>query len=126
MTDKPWPLVDPCDSGIRPAGKPDECFYCRQKVGSAHARDCVIVTKRVRMRAVIEFETDEFPHHWGKQQIEFHHNEGTWCSDNFLDDLPKIIAKMNEGCSCNIIKFEYLSEDDKPLREVQTPDASKN
>ena len=25
------PLVDPKDDGIRPAGKPDECFYCNRK-----------------------------------------------------------------------------------------------
>lgn len=44
-----WPLVDPNDDGIRPAGKPDECFYCNSKVGEEHGRQCCIVTKLVRL-----------------------------------------------------------------------------
>lgn len=27
------PIVKKDDTGIRPAGKPDECFYCHSKVG---------------------------------------------------------------------------------------------
>ena len=51
-----WPLVDPKDDGIRPAGRPDECFYCRQKVGEPHGQKCVIVNKLVEMRVTATFE----------------------------------------------------------------------
>lgn len=53
-----WPTVDPEDDGIRPAGASDECFYCHQKVGEPHQRDCVIVTKRVRVRYLIDVDIE--------------------------------------------------------------------
>lgn len=31
----------------RPAGKADECFYCRAKVGRHHANGCVIIQHRM-------------------------------------------------------------------------------
>lgn len=60
-----FPIVTKDDHGIRPAGKPDECFYCHSKVGEPHGRDCVTITKRVRLKATIEFEV-EVPHSWEK------------------------------------------------------------
>ena len=48
-----WPLVDVKDDGIRPAGSPDECFYCCQKVGQLHKLDCVIVEKLIEMRVLV-------------------------------------------------------------------------
>ena len=45
-----WPLVHERDDGIRPAGRPDECFYCHRKVGQEHKRQCGIIDKRVEMR----------------------------------------------------------------------------
>jgi len=59
-----FPLVVPGDHGIRPAGKPDECFYCSQRIGVPHKPDCVMVTKRVRVRYSFDIEID-VPHHWG-------------------------------------------------------------
>lgn len=84
-----------------------------------------MVKKKVRLRAVIEYE-EELPYDWDKAQVEFHHNEGTWCSDNFFNDVPKILERMGHGCSCNVVKFEYLSEDDEPIRDLWSPDQSKN
>jgi hypothetical protein len=63
-----WPLVDPFDDGIRPAGAPDACLYCWQKVGQPHRRDCVVVKKRVRFRLTVELDLD-VPHHWSADQI---------------------------------------------------------
>ncbi len=31
----------------RPLGKPDECFFCKQRMGSAHNDDCVILNERI-------------------------------------------------------------------------------
>lgn len=57
-------LVTP-ENGPRPAGKPNECFYCEAKLGEEHRVGCVLRTKRVAVRAVIEYEV-MIPEHWGK------------------------------------------------------------
>lgn len=31
----------------RPAGAPDECFYCRSKMGAEHKDDCIIIDGRI-------------------------------------------------------------------------------
>ena len=69
-----WPLVDPFDDGTRPAGAPDVCFYCRQKVGEPHRQDCVIVQKTVRFRCIIDVGFTE-PHSWSKADIQSFHAE---------------------------------------------------
>jgi hypothetical protein len=56
-----WPLVAVNDHGIRPAGLPDQCFYCHQKVGSPHARDCVVVWKLARLEVELTCDV-EIPH----------------------------------------------------------------
>ncbi len=81
-----WPLVMPDDDGIRPAGTPGECFYCQQAVGQPHERDCVVVTKRVRLRYTFEVIV-EVPHAWDQTMIEFHRNESSWSSSNALVEL---------------------------------------
>lgn len=43
-----WPTVSADDPGIRPAGKPDECFYCHAKVGELHWPECCVVVKDVK------------------------------------------------------------------------------
>lgn len=71
------PSVLTNDDGIRPAGEPDECFYCHQKVGTPHREECVCVNKKVKVRAMIEYEV-EVPFFWSKEDIEFHRNESSW------------------------------------------------
>jgi len=75
------------DDGIRPAGKPDECFYCGQTVGQPHGPACVCVKKLVEMK--IEAQLDgvtfsglwqcEVPYFWDCDMAEFHKNESSWC-----------------------------------------------
>lgn len=100
-----FPLVIPGGASIRPAGKPDECFYCRQKIGSPHNTECVMVTKRVRVRYSFEIEID-VPHCWGVVALEYHRNDGTWCANNALDELAKI------PCLCPVFKCEHLADVD--------------
>jgi hypothetical protein len=88
-----WPLVDKYDDGIRPAGRPDECFYCRQRVGKPHGSQCVIVTKVVELRVLAKlpdgkiaaalWQIDE-PHAWTPEQITRRYNKSSWCQGNFL------------------------------------------
>ncbi|TXH51025.1 MAG: hypothetical protein E6Q97_19265 [Desulfurellales bacterium] len=109
----PTVLVD--DDGIRPAGKPDECFYCQRKVGEQHQPDCVIVTKRVRIRYSFTIE-ETVPHHWTKEQIEFHRNYSTWCADNAIDRISEVANE--HGCSCGFATAELVDVvDDTPTRK---------
>jgi len=96
---KEYPIVLPNDYGIRPAGKLDECFYCRAKVGEPHKKDCVVIVKRVKMRFTIEVETEE-PCSWSKKDIEFRYNESSWCVNNLVPMLQKEI-RYSGNCLCH-------------------------
>ena len=119
-----WPRVLPNDDGIRPGGRPDECFYCHSKVGELHGEECVIVEKRVAYRVCHEktgkylgtFERPD-PHFWTSYDCEFHKNGSSWCADNALDDIDWVDVKDGESletemrqedrCSCSLLRFEY-------------------
>lgn len=92
-----WPLVAPNDDGIRPAGQPDECFYCRRKVGEEHKRNCTIVTKLVRIAYTYEVDVT-VPYDWDEDMIHFHRNEGTWCASNAFSEIKKHLKA--DGCAC--------------------------
>lgn len=89
-------------------GKSGKCFYCREEIGKPHKQTCVLLKKKVKVKATIEYEVD-VPASWDVDQIEFHRNEGSWCADNMLDELEKL-AK-DEGCLCACAVFECDSSD---------------
>jgi len=91
----------------RPARMDGTCFYCRQPVGGLHVPNCVAFKRRVRVRAVIEYEID-VPASWSKEQIEFHRNEGSWCADNMIDEISAIGGE--DGCLCAAVQFTYLDD----------------
>jgi hypothetical protein len=95
MPTQTWPLVDANDDGIRPAGKPDECFYCHQKVGQPHGPECVVVHKKVRVRVTMEIEM-EVPASWDDDAIEFHYNDGTWCANNIVGLIQDYLDSHDE------------------------------
>jgi hypothetical protein len=113
------PVVTPDDGGIRPAGAPDRCLYCRSRVGEKHKNDCITVVKKVRLRATVEYEV-EVPHGWDKDAVEFRYNESTWCADNLVDELQAYVDEMRKGdrrCLCSSTEVEYLGTvDDTPRR----------
>src|SRR5262245_5662300 len=112
-----WPLVAVNDDELRPAGKPEECYYCKQKIGTPHGSRCVCVTKRVRLRYSYEVKVD-IPHFWTVDDIEFHRNESSWCADNSLDDLEKM--KGQHGCLCHVFSAEFLGVvDETPQRRLR-------
>ena len=143
-----WPVVDPHDNGIRPAGRPDECFYCNARVGSKHAHDCVVVTRRVevRVRATLPsgdvFEGTwqlDTPYFWDAAQVEFHHNESSWCASNLLDECDKGTVAWDAGdpwsdlealhgggdCLCQRLDFTFQRVvDGTPKRKLRTPPTS--
>lgn len=121
------PLVDPQDDGIRPAGKPDECFYCNQKVGTPHDAECVCLKRRIRARYTYEIEL-EVPHKWTSADFEFHRNDSSWCSDNSIRELEEFseeLEKRGDGCFCSGRRFkaEWIEVlRDEPIRELRKPE----
>ena len=112
-----WPKVtEACE---RPANKGGACFYCKQLIGEEHARDCVRVTRRVRVSYRVELEID-VPHHWTDHDIDRHRNESSWCASNAIRDLEEFQARIDGGetgwgCLCEAFHCDVLrSVDDTP------------
>lgn len=99
------------DTGPRPAGKPDECFYCQELVGSSHKPDCVCKKKVVMLKLEVTIPV-VVPSDWNSDEIEFHRNENTWCADNVIDDLTTVLqARESSGhCMCNNFHAEYIRD----------------
>lgn len=138
QTSNDWPLVDPKDDGIRPAGKPDQCFYCRQRVGNPHALDCVIVEKLIEMRVEATVNGRVYlgvwrlkePHYWTKESSEFHKNESSWCAGSLMRERDSGSVTWEDGlvvwdelakvgdCLCEALNFKFLRVvDATPTRE---------
>jgi len=97
---------------FRPAGIDGFCFYCHQPMGEDHKPDCVLIKKRVLVRATIEYEVEE-PASWSGEDIEFHRNEGSWCASNMLDELAEISDEHN--CLCDKVQFKYIMDTSEPF-----------
>lgn len=97
--------------GIRPAGKPDTCFYCRQKLGTPHTLECAVRTRTVIVKLEIEMLM-VVPEHWNDHDIEFHENEGSFCANNFIPRLDAFFERMTEKdqCLCDDIVSTYVRE----------------
>lgn len=128
--DNTWPLVVPNDDGIRPAGRPDQCFYCNQSVGSPHARDCVCVTKVVELRVTVDGVEGTWvttvPHAWDEEAIHYRYNDSTWCAGNlFGETIEGPLAQHLESldgdlCLCDVTTVALVRVvDDTPAREVR-------
>lgn len=116
-----WPKVIIGDDGIRPKRPPDECFYCHQKVGQEHGRECAVIRKRVQYDVLYDNEvigtyTTEVPCFWTKQDAEFHKNDSSWCAGNSFHNIQwaktptarKIRRQIRTGefgCGCNSLTF---------------------
>ncbi len=94
------------DSGIRPAGKPDQCFYCGNKVGELHGPTCVMVERKVTLEYKILVETYQ-PYHWSFDDIERHRNVGSWCASNLIAELEAI--EEREGCLCEAVECSVVN-----------------
>ncbi len=90
---------------MRPAAEAEECFYCSRLIGADHKEDCVLLTTKAIVTATITYEID-VPAFWNKADIEFHRNEGTWCSTNMIGDLEELSEK--EGCLCAVVDYKCV------------------
>ena len=103
MVRKDWTVGE---YSVRPAGKPEECYYCGAKVGEQHKPNCVIRQKTIVARLTIDF-VDSVPENWDKGIIDFHYNDSSWCASNILDRLEE---RSNFHCLCDVASFEYLRD----------------
>ena len=99
------------DNGPRPAGKPDQCFYCGQPLGADHATDCVCRQKivMIKVEMTIPFLV---PASWNEDSVEFQLNDSSWCADSIEHDLVKYMkAKSDDApCLCEHFTGTYLRE----------------
>ena len=107
------------EKAMRPASDKRQCFYCRQLIGGNHKHDCILINKKVKVRLTVEYEV-EVPNYWGKENIEFHRNDGVWCSDNAISELDKFFAGDDAPCMCSASEFEYLGGDTVPFLNEQS------
>ncbi len=110
MADRP--LVT--DADVPPAGRPGECFWCKEKLGVPHGPECVTVTRKGVVRLTAEYVVD-VPAHWTKEGIEFHRNESSWCSSNGIRELDAAFGDESGTCPCgsDAIQYEYVREAEK-------------
>jgi hypothetical protein len=97
----------------RPASSVDKCFYCHRPVGGYHASSCVLIRRKVTVRMTIEYDVS-VPARWGKEDIEFHRNDSSWCASNAMGELEKI---DEDGCLCDKTDFVYVGEAGGPYLE---------
>ncbi len=105
-------------SAIRPAGDKERCFYCSQLIGKKHKPDCVLIQKKVNIKMTVEYEVS-VPSFWGKSQIEFQRNEGSWCANNAISELSKLFAGDDNECMCVSAEFEYMGGDSLPFLDEE-------
>lgn len=108
-----WPKVVENDFGIRPAGKPDECFYCQRKIGEEHGRECVMVVKTVEIAYTFTIPV-QVPHFSSSRDIEFLRNESSSCANNILAELQDYATK--NGCLCHCQNATYIKDIDNTPR----------
>lgn len=106
------------EKAMRPASLLRQCFYCQQPIGSAHGPECVLVKKKVRVKAIIEFD-ESFPAHWSKRDMEFYMNENGGIQklidaisqyDGDLDDSVPSPGSSAECTDFTVVSGSFLSE----------------
>jgi hypothetical protein len=107
-----WPVTP--ESGPAPAGQPDECFYCKVKVGGEHAPDCVVRQRTVVCRVAIDL-VRAVPEDWDGEMINFHMNDSSSCSNNLLREVADLLARLEDDarCACGFVEGSYLREADE-------------
>lgn len=95
------------DDGVRPAGDPNKCFYCGSPKGQAHTTECVCLQRSVVVTLTLDYVVS-VPRYWTKDDVEFHRNESSWCTNNFIGELGAI--EDTGHCLCQQAKFTFVRE----------------
>jgi hypothetical protein len=86
---------------------------CRALEATAQRRGMPkMKTRTVIVRIIAEYPV-EVPEQWTPEDIEFHRNESSWCSDNAIEELLSA-AKTAGKCLCEMSRFEYVGEVESP------------
>lgn len=93
--------------GPRPAGQPDECFYCSAAVGDHHDPNCVMRARTVVLRYSFNVVV-AVPEHWTPEQVEFHRNDSSWCADNAIH--AEFTQRREDACWCPDFRAKYVRE----------------
>ena len=103
-------MVTP-EHGPRPAGRPDQCFYCGQAVGTEHKADCVCRVKVVMVEVTMTIPR-VVPASWDADSVDFHLNDSSWCADNIEGDLTRYMeAKGDDApCMCGAFHGKFLRD----------------
>lgn len=104
MKRKNWEVQD---HGIRPAGKPTECFYCHAQREAQHNEGCVIRERTVVVDVTIRMVITK-PEGWTPEMIEEHWNDSSWCQDNIISYLEAQSESM--GCLCGTVTTKFVRE----------------
>lgn len=99
-----WPVTQ---EHTCPAGGPGICCYCRIPIGGEHEPDCAHRQRTVVIATTITY-TIEVPEFWTEHDIEFHHNESSYCNSNMISELEAI--DKHRGCLCYNCKTKYVRE----------------
>lgn len=95
-------IVTEDDSRGRQRGP--QCFYCPSAIGSEHASECVCRQRSVVIQVTITYPI-LVPESWPARTIEFHRNDGSWCSSNLLEELDAL-----DSCLCPLTEFKFVRE----------------
>ncbi len=126
MTKQLFPLVTPNDVSIDAMGRPNQCYFCRQKVGAPHNPNCSSVTKRVLVRYSFLLEL-EVPHHWTGDDLEAHRNDSSWCANSAVVEIAEEFGAEGRECACSSFECEYVDTvDATPRSRTREPDRSSN
>jgi hypothetical protein len=109
MKAREWIVTrDDTRSGER-NGERDTCFFCQSTLGQEHQPECVIRSRTVVVRYVIE-TLRPVPEAWEPHSIDFHMNDSSWCASNLLEELREIYPDGPGVCLCGDLLGEYLRE----------------
>jgi hypothetical protein len=111
------PIVSDDGTCVRPLGRPDECFYCREKLGKPHKSDCVVVTKEVKVRYTFEVAI-RVPYSRDAGDVEFHRNGSSWCADNAIKDITSHQSAVGRNCLCGLVECSFLEVIDPTPRAI--------
>lgn len=119
------------DFGIRPNGKPDQCFYCKKSVGQLHKSDCTVIVRSIvyrvlhKGREIGTYRASE-PAHWTNEDCEAHLTDSSWCkvnldgSPHFKGDTVKLQQILSHGCGCGEIIFRVAERGETIKRANDT------
>ena len=106
MKSTDWPVIA---ADVRPGGQQGKCFYCQIDLGEQHKAACVLRRRTVVCKVKIDIVL-EYPESWSENDINFHLNESSSCSDNIAQKIIELSDCVASGCLCGHLEAEYLRE----------------